>query len=63
MQRALTKSPAFTACHSLAIAYFKPFISYYLRNELLSSVTDRQTGRQTESGIYEPTVQYARVGS
>ncbi len=25
--------------------------------------TDRQTDRQTESDAYEPTVQYAQVGS
>ena len=26
-------------------------------------VTDRRTDRQTESDAYEPTVQYAQVGS
>ncbi len=37
-------------------------MNYYpVLYELLSS--DRQTDRQTESDAYEPTVQYAQVGS
>ncbi len=45
-------------------------MAYFTRYELLSSLifvtdrrTDGQTDRQTESDAYEPTVQFAQVGS
>ncbi len=37
------------------------YLQYFLRYQFLSS--DRQTDRWTESDAYEPTVQYAQVGS
>ena len=71
MQLDVGMEPTFRFEHIICICKEMGIVKYFTRYELLSSlifVTDRQTDRQTDgqtdgSDAYEPTVQFAQVGS
>ncbi len=74
MQLDVGMEPTFRFEHMICIrkemGIVKFEILYFTRYELLSSLIfvtdrqmDRQMDRQTESDAYEPTVQFAQVGS
>ncbi len=51
-------------CGKISGSYLRYFLRYELFSPIFGQVrTDGQTDRQTESDAYEPTVQFAQVGS